>query len=101
MNLKKKKHKTITNKTKKMQTTTQKVKQTILDSINELKGEQHDKILASACIVCLNVLWARLELEELEREELETYKKFYHRGKFDVITKMPVDFNDSLQHIIK
>jgi hypothetical protein len=84
-----------------MQTTTTKVKQTISEAITELQGEQHDKILAAACIVCLNVLTARLNLDELETEEIEIYKKFYHRGKFDVITKMPVNFNDSLQHIIK
>jgi hypothetical protein len=83
-----------------MQTTTTKVKQTIKEAITELQGEQHDKILAAACIVCLNVLTARLDLEELEIEEIEIYKKFYHRGKFDIITKMPVDFKDSFKHII-
>jgi hypothetical protein len=82
-----------------MQTTTEKVKQLIKDSINELQGEQHDKILASACIVCLNVLWARLNLEELEREEIETYNKYYQRGKIDQLTKMPVDFIDAFNMI--
>lgn len=84
-----------------MQTTTTKVKEIINEAIEELQQEKHDKILASACIVTLRVLSARLNFIDLENEEIETYKKFYHRGKFDVITKMPVNFNDSLQHIIK
>lgn len=82
-----------------MQTTTQKVKKVIKDSINELQGEQHDKILASACIVCLNVLAARLDFNELEREEIQTMNKYYHRGKIDQLTKMPVDFTDAFKMI--
>ncbi len=82
-----------------MQTTTEKVKQVIKESIYELQGEQHDKILAAACIVCLNVLASRLDFEELEREEIQTYNKYYHRGKIDQLTGMPVDFNDAKQFI--
>lgn len=79
-----------------MQTTTQKVRQVLKDSINELQGEQHDKILAAACIVCLNVLASRLDFSELEREEIQTYNKYYHRGKIDQLTGMPVDFKEAL-----
>lgn len=84
-----------------MQTTTNKVRQIINESIEELQQEKHDAILASACIVALRVLSARLNFLDLEKEEIDTYKKFYHRGKFDLITKLPVNFNDSLQHILK
>ena len=83
-----------------MQTTTNKVKQIINESIEELQQEKHDAILASACIVALRVLSARLNFLNLEKEEIDTYKKFYHRGKFDIITKMPVNFNDAFKHII-
>jgi hypothetical protein len=84
-----------------MQTTTNKVRQIINEAIEELQEEKHDKILASACIVTLRVLSARLNFLDLEKEEIDIYKKFYHRGKYDVITKLPVNFNDSLQHILK
>jgi hypothetical protein len=84
-----------------MQTTTNKVKEIINEAIEELQQEKHDKILAASCIVTLKIISARLNFTDLEKEEIEIYKKFYHRGKFDVITKMPVNFNDSLQHIIK
>lgn len=82
-----------------MQTTTQKIKQVINDSITELQGEQHDKILASACIVCLNVLAARLDFNELQREEIQTFLKYYNRGKMDYLTGLPVDFKEAVKFI--
>jgi hypothetical protein len=84
-----------------MQTTTHKVKQIINESIQELQQEKHDAILASACIVALRVLSARLNFLDLEKEEIDNFKKFYHRGKYDYITKLPVNFNDALNHILK
>jgi hypothetical protein len=82
-----------------MQTTTQKVKEVINEAITELQGEQHDKILASACIVCLNVLAARIDFNELQREEIQTFLRYYNRGKMDQSTGMPVDFKEAVKFI--
>jgi hypothetical protein len=84
-----------------MQTTTNKVKQIINESIMELQNEKHDEILASACIVALRVLSARLNYLDLEKEEIDTFKKFYNKGKYDYITKLPVTFFDAINHILK